>query len=67
LKSAPDILIYDTLEPAVRVKINYAIEDLLGGPHNYIGGWEKTEERYRLVVDALRRVNRPGFAGGSNS
>src|SRR5262249_52740470 len=56
LGAAPDVLVYDKFESPGRVKVNYAIEDLLGGPRNYIGGWETTKERYRFVADGLRRL-----------
>jgi hypothetical protein len=52
MKAAPDVLVYDALEEPARVKINFAIQDLLAPETSQR---HQTEERYKLVVHTLRR------------
>jgi hypothetical protein len=54
-KTAPDVFEYEEFGNSLRVKIQYAIKDLLGTRSDYLDDYGPAPKAYMIVVERLRR------------
>ena len=55
-KATPNVLEYEDFDNPLRVKIQYAIKDLLGTRGDYLDDYGPAPKAYMIVVERLRRV-----------